>query len=172
MKTLFILRHGKSDWSDASLSDFERPLTGRGKKDARAVGDFIASLGEKPDLLLASPAERARETAEIVAGRLSLPERKILWDKSLYEGAADTLIGVLVSLSGDIETLLVVGHNPALEHAAVTLLFGGTKIEDPVASIRIPTAGLLCLESDAPDWKSLGSDNCVLRWMITPKIIK
>ena len=172
MKTFFLLRHGKSDWSDSALSDFERPLTGRGRKDARSVGGFLASLKRRPDLLLASPAERARQTAEIVAERISLAARRIVWNKSIYEGTADALLRALMTLSDDIETPLVVGHNPALENAAAALLFGGLQTGDPVASIRIPTAGLLCFEFDAQEWKSLETGDCVLRWMIIPKIIK
>jgi phosphohistidine phosphatase len=172
MKTFYLLRHGKSDWSDPATPDFERPLTGRGEKNARSIGGLLASLKRRPDLILASPAERARRTAEIVAGRISLAARRIVWDKSLYEGSADEIIRLLMSLSNDIRTPLVVGHNPAMERAAVTIIFGRMKIDDSVVPIRIPTAGLLCFELDAPDWKSLGADVCVLRWMITAKIIK
>ena len=172
MKSFVLLRHGKSDWSDPAPPDFERPLTGRGKKDARLVGGFLASLRKKPDLLLSSPAVRARQTAEIIAECTAFKARMIVWDKSLYEGTADNVLRSLMTLADDIEMPLIVGHNPMLELATSMFLFGGKKTGDPVNSIRIPTAGLLCLELDAPDWRALEAGNCVLRWMITPKIIK
>jgi phosphohistidine phosphatase SixA len=95
-----------------------------------------------------------------------------MWEKSLYEGSSDDLLRLLMSLSDDIEAPLIVGHNPMLESAAAALLIGGMETGAPTTPIRIPTAGLLCFEHDASDWKSLGSGECVLRWMITPKIIK
>ena len=172
MKTIFLLRHGKSDWKDPSLSDYERPLKGRGVKDARSVGEFLASLKMGPDVFLSSPAERARRTAEVVAACVSLSPRRIMWEKSIYGGSPDDILRLLMSLSDDIEAPLIVGHNPMLEHAAVALLIGGVENDIPTSPIRIPTAGLVCLEHDAADWKSLGPGGCVLRWMINPKIIK
>jgi phosphohistidine phosphatase len=176
MKTIYLLRHGKSDWNDPSLSDYERPLKGRGSKDARSVGEFLASLKRKPDVFLVSPAERARRTAEIVAACISLSPRGIVCEKSLYEGSPDDILRLLVSLSDDIEAPLIVGHNPTLERIAVTLLVGvmekGVESDTPTSPIRIPTAGLLCFEHDAPDWKSFGPGECVLQWMIYPKILK
>ena len=95
-----------------------------------------------------------------------------MWEKSLYEGSPDDLLRLLTSLSDDIEAPLIVGHNPMLERAAVTLLIGSMETGASTLPIRIPTAGLLCFEHGASEWKSLGSGECVLRWMITPKIIK
>jgi phosphohistidine phosphatase len=172
MKMFFLMRHGKSDWSDPALADFERPLTDRGRKDARRIGEFLAARKFKPDFILSSRAERALRTAEIVAERISLPENRVRREAALFEGSADALVRALVSLENDIEAPLVVGHNPALEHAAAALLSETGKPAGQGSLIRIPTAGLLCFDHDAPEWKTLKPGTAVLRWMITPKIIK
>ena len=66
MRELFIMRHAKSSWDDPTLSDFERPLNRRGKEDAPLMGEHLKRLGIKPDLIVSSPAKRAKKTAKIV----------------------------------------------------------------------------------------------------------
>ena len=72
MKLLTLLRHAKSDWSAPYRSDFERPLKARGRRDAPLMGEYIANLDLVPDLIVSSPAERARQTAELFAEAASL----------------------------------------------------------------------------------------------------
>ena len=81
MKTLYVIRHAKSSWDDPTLSDFDRPLNNRGKKDAPTMGKRLAQRQVVPDLLLSSPAERALTTCKIIAEEIHYPAGKIKTDK-------------------------------------------------------------------------------------------
>lgn len=120
MKTLLILRHAKSSWDDGGVSDHDRPLNDRGKQEAPRVGLEMRRRGTVPDLILSSTAKRARKTAKkvLAAGEFSceltlLPE--------LYLAAPTTWLTVLRSQADDVQTLLVVGHNPGLEELVAVL---------------------------------------------------
>lgn len=77
MRELYILRHAKSSWDDLTLADFDRPLNSRGREDAPLMGRHLAKLEIKPDLILSSPAKRAKKTAKIVAKELAYEKKEI-----------------------------------------------------------------------------------------------
>ena len=110
-KTLYIARHAKSSWDDASLSDFERPLNKRGKRDAPFMTNLLKDKSIKPDLILSSPAQRAKTTAkhyhEALGGELQYDER-------IYEASLMSLIYLLQETFEKVDTLMIVGHNPGL----------------------------------------------------------
>jgi phosphohistidine phosphatase len=115
MKRLLILRHAKSSWSDSSLDDWQRPLSGRGISDAPRVGEMLRERSMLPDLIVTSDALRARTTAE-AAAKSSGYEREIFLEPSLYGATPDEIIAVLNTLPDESAgTVLVVGHNPGLE---------------------------------------------------------
>jgi phosphohistidine phosphatase len=114
MKTLFILRHAKSSWSNPHLSDHERPLNKRGKRDGPRMGDFIRREDIVPDLIISSSAVRAQTTAEAVA-QYSGYEGDIRVNHALYHADSSTYISVLSELSCDYNRVMVVGHNPGME---------------------------------------------------------
>ena len=78
MKTLFLIRHAKSNWADAALPDKDRPLNDRGQRDAPKMGERLAKRAVKPDLILSSPATRALKTAEIIAKTLDYRRKDIV----------------------------------------------------------------------------------------------
>ena len=98
MKTLFLVRHAKSSWSDPALPDKERPLTERGMSDARKAGKHLANRDANPDLILSSPARRALATAEVVAKKLDYKLKDIVVDKRLYGATQDQLLEVVHEL--------------------------------------------------------------------------
>ncbi len=119
-RTLVIMRHAKSDWGDASLADRDRPLTARGKADAVAMGQELARRGIAPELILCSPAKRARSTLKRVLHNqaegipaLILPE--------LYGASAGECLRLLFGHGHAAQTVLLVGHNPGLEELASQL---------------------------------------------------
>ena len=114
MKTILILRHAKSDWSDPELVDFERPLAKRGLTDAPQMGEILALFEVRPDKILSSPARRARQTAELVAQSCGY-HKSIQWEDSFYGGSSAHLIAALQNLSDKVERPLLIGHNPTLE---------------------------------------------------------
>ncbi|HZF69723.1 SixA phosphatase family protein, partial [Sulfuricurvum sp.] len=95
MKTLILIRHAKSNWSNPFLHDFDRELNARGLKDAPMMGTILAQKNIHPDLILSSPALRAQATAIEIARKLSFPEAAITYDSSLYESDIETVFKVI-----------------------------------------------------------------------------
>jgi len=144
MKRLTMLRHAKSSWDDASLDDFHRPLNGRGRRNAPEMGRRLHEHGQKPDLLISSPATRAITTARTVAREMELEESRIIEDRALYHAAAGDILAIVRSLETLSGHLMLVGHNP-----------GFTDFANRISSVRIdniPTAGLFCVDLDIGDW--------------------
>jgi len=114
MKTLLLMRHAKSSWNNARLSDYERPLNERGRHDAPRMGELLRREGLIPDLIIASSAKRAATTAELVALELSL-DSDIRYTEKLYLAEPNAYITLARQLDNEIETLLMVGHNPGVQ---------------------------------------------------------
>lgn len=159
MKTLFILRHAKSSWKDSTLADFERPLNRRGQRAAETLGQHFRSEGIVPDLVLCSPAVRARETIEIVSKNAKW-RTDIRYDERIYEATAMRLFEVVSQIENDHKTAMLVGHNPGLEEL-LQLLTG--KIE------QIPTGGLAEIAIKAPKWSAALQKKAVLKSFVKPR---
>jgi phosphohistidine phosphatase len=145
MKTLLILRHAKSSWKEAGLSDHERPLNPRGERDAPRVGKRLREEDLLPDVILSSTAVRARQTAEAVAEESGF-EGEIQLSGDLYGGGPEAYLEALRSLPEEVECALVVGHNPDVEEL-VGILSG--------ESVRMPTAALAYLQVEIQRWEDL-----------------
>jgi phosphohistidine phosphatase len=159
MKTLFLLRHAKSGWKDSDLRDFDRPLTTRGKRAAAVIGRYLRKHEITPDLVISSPAERARETVEIVlaSSRLSVEPR---YDERIYAAHPGRLLEVISQLDEQAESALLVGHNPGFEEL-VTHLTGNT--------LRMPTAALAQIGLDIDKWRQIRTGTGQLQRMTKPK---
>lgn len=114
MKTLYLLRHAKSSWKDPGLQDYDRPLNGRGREAAPVVGRLIRKTKLRVDLLLSSPAARARQTAALVQESAGL-SAELLYDERIYEADAVALLEVVTQATESADALMLVGHNPGLE---------------------------------------------------------
>ena len=110
------MRHAKSDWASGNVSDFDRPLAERGSKDANRMGSWLAEQDLSPDIIIASPAVRAKQTALIVAEHLKKNEHNIIWDDDIYEAALSDLIRVIDRHSAGQSRVLIIGHNPGLDN--------------------------------------------------------
>jgi phosphohistidine phosphatase len=144
MKILTLLRHAKSSWDDSGLPDRERPLNGRGKRDAPEMGRRIAAHGIRPSLIITSPAVRARKTAKIVAREIGYPIEFLQRENALYLASLDDLLDTVVAQDNSFNSLLVVGHNPGLTEFANFLLPGITN--------NLPTSGVVSVQLDTEDW--------------------
>lgn len=113
-KTLLILRHAKSSWEFAELSDHDRPLNSRGKRDAPRIGRKLLKEGLIPQLIISSPAVRAYSTAEMVAKACGY-EGEITVDSSLYASGYTEYLNVLQIQSDQYDIIMLVGHNPHSE---------------------------------------------------------
>lgn len=133
--TLLLLRHAKSSWRDASLADFERPLSGRGVRDGTHFGRRLAEDLPRPDRVLCSPSRRTRDTLAFLIPALVAP-RAVRFEDALYQASAAELLHRIREIPGDTRTLLVIAHNPGLTDL-VNLIVGG----NGAAIDNLPTFG-------------------------------
>ncbi|HEY7730881.1 MAG TPA: histidine phosphatase family protein [Gaiellaceae bacterium] len=154
MPSLYVLRHAKSSWDDPALADAERPLAPRGRKAARRLGRHLSDEGIRPALVLCSPAVRARETLARIGPALA--EVETLVERGLYGASASDLIERLRAVPDDVPSVLVIGHNPALQTLVVRLARPG-QLRDR-AAVKLPTGALATLELDG-GWNAL-TDGC------------
>lgn len=114
MKSLLILRHAKSSWKHPELTDHDRPLNKRGKKEAPWIGKLIKNENLIPDLIISSTAIRAYTTAKAVAKACGYKDDIVLY-KSLYAAGPQAYFEALHGISDDYDKVLMVGHNPGIE---------------------------------------------------------
>jgi phosphohistidine phosphatase len=149
MKTLLVLRHAKSSWDDASLDDHERPLNARGRRDAPRMGDLLRDERLVPDLIISSDAVRTYTTALAVAEAAGY-SGAIAALPLLYHASPEDAIALLQAIGdGDVDSVMIVGHNPELEEL-VEQLTG--------ESHDLPTAALVHLSLPIESWRELASD--------------
>ena len=159
MKTLLLLRHAKSDWDDSSLRDFDRPLADRGKRDAPRMGRALKDRGPVPDLIVSSPAARAKATAEaaIKSGGFAA---SLQFDQGIYDASTSDLVRIVRHLPDESSTVLMVGHNPGFEEL-VYRLSGSHE--------RMTPAALAAIEFAVERWEDVEEGQGKLLWFLTPK---
>lgn len=164
MKTLLLLRHAKSSWEDRSLSDHDRPLNERGKRDASRMAQLLRDEGLWPERILSSTARRARRTAELL---LADPEEDTSGDDTevrylseLYMADPEDYLGAVRRVGGQAESVLVVGHNPGLEMLLQSLIGEWH---------RLPTAALARIDLPIDTWTDLEPGGGVLAGLWRPK---
>ena len=158
-KTLYVLRHGKSLRGPEFDTDFERTLAPRGQRDAPVVGKLLRSFHAPPQLIIASPAARARETAELVAAELEEPALQL--HEGLYGATSVELLQAVQQLPDDVDAVLLVGHNPAME-GLVDELTGSF-------DTLLKTCSLAVVICDTDSWEAVDADSCRLMKVIHPK---
>jgi phosphohistidine phosphatase len=141
-KQLIVLRHAKAE--RGNTSDHDRPLTGRGRRDALAAGRWLAEAGIKPDLTLCSTATRAKETWALAAMELG-DGTATSFDRALYESDVDGLLALLRDVPGEVKTVLMVGHNPTLQDLVLTLAADGDPADLMAARTNFGTAAIAVL---------------------------
>ncbi|MBO6792875.1 MAG: histidine phosphatase family protein [Balneolaceae bacterium] len=167
MKFILLLRHAKSSWDNPELEDFDRPLSGRGLNDAPRMGRFLKKTGYRPEYIVSSTAQRARQTTKLCVEGMKRDESIVRWDSDLYFESVGKYLEAIQNAPEKSETIMLVGHNPLIE-ATATLLSGG---RDKTA-VRVPTAGLVCLESYAVRWGDINPGTCQIKWMMIPKLLR
>jgi phosphohistidine phosphatase len=155
MKTLYIIRHGKSSWEDDELEDRERPLIEKGIKKTRKMSNLIKE--GKVDLIVTSPAVRAKETSRIVAKTFEYPKENIKIEDVLYEGNENDVLKFVKGISDDVNTLMIFGHNPTFTDLSNMLI-------DEHVSLK--TSGVVCIEFDTGRWKEISAENSTLKFVL------
>ncbi len=151
MKKLYLVRHAKSSWKDVSLSDFDRPLNKRGKRDAPFMGKMMAELDQIPDLIISSPANRAISTAKEFASKLNYPMHKIFENEKIYFGDTTDIINLIKEIDDNFTKVFLFGHNPDLTSLHNFL---SDKYLD-----NIPTAAVAAIEFNINSWKEVKTNS-------------
>jgi len=162
MKKLLLVRHAKSDQS-LMLSDQDRPLNARGKKDAPLLGKALANYAWIPDIILSSPALRALTTAQAIREQLSTAH-PLHVDKRLYSGGFQGYMDCISETSDAFQNLALFGHNPVITEVAQFLL------KLPTAPI-LPTGTMILLQSNAQSWGSFEKNQVSLVFYLIPRLL-
>jgi phosphohistidine phosphatase len=167
VRRLVLLRHAKSAWP-SGVPDHDRPLAGKGRRNAKATGGWFTAEGPRPDLVLCSDALRARQTWEITAAVLD-PAPACRLEPTLYGGAPEELIDLARATPGDVGTLVLIGHEPTMSQTADLLAGRGS---DASALRRLhdkfPTSGVAVLRFTG-SWSDLGPGQAVLEAFAVPR---
>jgi phosphohistidine phosphatase len=144
LKTLLLIRHAKSDWGDASLSDFDRPLNQRGKNDAPVMAHRLLDKKIKIDQFISSPAKRARRTAAVFAEAYKKKKEDIELKEELYGAGEEVFFKVITEADNKSESIAIFSHNPGITDFANLLT--DARIDN------IPTCGIFAIQIDCKKW--------------------
>jgi phosphohistidine phosphatase len=168
MLRLLLLRHAKASPGESGLADFDRHLIPRGRRAGAAIGQYMAARKLAPDLILCSSSRRTRDTLAALLPFIKGDTDIHLTDE-LYESTVESYLATIRKRGGTAATLLIVGHNPAIEETAAELLArnksGGT------TALRFPTAGLGVIDFDIADWSALKPSTGKLLVFVEPKTL-
>jgi phosphohistidine phosphatase len=163
---LWLLRHAKSSWDDPDMEDVDRPLAPRGARAADRMRDYLDAEDIRPDLVLCSSALRTRETlARILPGLGS--ELTVRIEPSVYSSDADALLPRLQQLPADVGSVMLIGHNPAMQELGSLLAGGGDRLDE--LRRGFPTAALAELDLHVGSWRELAPGTGRLTRFIVPR---
>lgn len=162
MKTLYLLRHAKSSWEYPELSDLERPLNERGKKDAPRMGKWLAEHIQTPDLVLSSHSVRTLATISKTGHELGLKGEDYQTDSRLYLASPKDLWQIVRTAPDTADSLMLLGHNPGLTEFA-NQLFPRHAVDN------IPTCGVFALQFNCKKWKESATENAEFLFFQYPK---
>ncbi|MEN8193571.1 MAG: histidine phosphatase family protein [Bacteroidota bacterium] len=151
MKKLYIVRHAKSSWDERGVSDHDRKLNERGKRDAPRMGELFESLGYKPDVIYSSSAKRALTTARVIAEKINHPIENIIITRNIYDAVTSDLVNLINKVDDNYESLMLFGHNPGF--TVLSNLLSDKYIDN------IPTCGAAVIQLNVDSWKEVESDH-------------
>jgi len=190
-KTLYLVRHAKSDWEDPGLADRDRPLAARGRKAASTLAGHIERSGISPALVLCSPARRTMDTLRLISGSFRDPV-EILVEDELYGASMGELLRRLRKVPAPTPSVMLIGHNPAIHELALSLISSGASrgasrvssgasrgasegagaatSADSLKQLKakFPTGAMATLAVPGP-WKDLGDEPADLREFVLPR---
>lgn len=161
MKSVFIIRHGKSSWSDPSRTDLERPLNNRGKRASLAMGEFLSERGIRPDLVICSPALRARRTAEHICRGLGHDLGSIRIERCIYFDGHREILEMISRLDDSANCVFLVGHEPTSSYLVHSLC--GEDV------LKFPTAAAFGIRLKADQWREVPGEGGQKACFFVPK---
>jgi phosphohistidine phosphatase len=166
VRTIFLLRHGKSSWSDSSVADIDRPLAPRGERASRRIAKYMRRKRIHPALVLCSTSLRTRQTLETIEPSLG-KSCSIQLVAELYTASEQELRERLRALPDSVASVMLIGHNPALQDLALVLASRGA--DRPKLEQKFPTAALATLVVDINSWADLTPGDVELVDYIVPR---
>jgi phosphohistidine phosphatase len=167
-KTLYLLRHAKSSWDDPTLADHDRPLASRGRRASKLIADHLQRERITPAIVLCSSSTRTRETLELISAGLG-DEVEVQVEPCLYAASAGDLLDRLRKLNPRADSVMLIGHSPAVPELALSLASAGQRLERLTA--KFPTAALATLAFQG-SWGELTQGSAELVAFVTPRELK
>lgn len=164
MKTIYVIRHAKSSWDTPNLIDHERPLLEKGIKRTKLVGEYLVKNNIKTGLLISSDAVRALETSKLIAEAIGYPAESIKTDHRIYHEGANHVYDVLNEVPQNIDSVMIVGHNPTLTDFINDFL---DKEMD-----WLPTSGMVSFSFETDEWKEIAGLRPITNFVISPRLLK
>lgn len=165
MKTLLLTRHAKTIQAENGMSDFDRTLASRGPKDVKLVARELLAMEYVPDVLISSPAVRAKQTAELFAREFEFPVSQIKFLNYLYGYfSLGELIADLEKIAGKFNVIQIVGHNPSIPETGADLTGSPADV--------LPTCGTLVVEFDVKKWEYITEGSGVLSQVVYPSALR
>ena len=166
MRTLILLRHGKSSWSDTAAADIDRPLAPRGKRASRLIAKYMRKKKIRPALVLCSTAVRAQQTLEGIESSLG-KRATVEVVPELYSATGTELVERLRALPDSVESVMLIGHNPGLQELARALASRGADL--PRLEEKFPTGALATLVINSDSWATLAPGDAELVDYVVPR---
>ncbi len=161
MKTLYFIRHAKSSWDFPQLADDERPLTEKGIKRTKKLGNYLENNNILPELIISSYANRAFHTAQIIAKKIGFPEKNIKIERSIYSSSIDNIFSILFGINNSYKSVMLFGHNPTFTNLANYF------IEDKIDNL--PTSGYVSVDFETDNWNEIANCKIIKTTVIFPK---
>lgn len=163
MKTLYIIRHGKSSWEEAGQTDHDRILLPKGVKRTLKIASFLKSKNIQADLIISSSANRAYETSAIIAGVIDYPLDKIDKQTSFYDAEESTILDHLFGIDNAIDSVMIFGHNPTFTNLANMFLNETVEF--------LPTTAVVSINFKTKKWEDIMLAKREKNFIITPKML-
>lgn len=151
-RRLYMIRHAKSSWKNPLQSDFERPLNERGEADAPEMGERLKKMNIMPDLIIASTAKRAKQTAKKIAKAIGYDIDAIKWYEKLYHCIPLVFEEVLYEIDDSVKTVFIVAHNPGITEFV-------NELSDSFYTDNMPTCGVVGAEMEMKHWNEFSRVN-------------
>ncbi len=164
MKNLYLIRHAKSDWDNPKLSDRERPLNKRGKRDAPKMAAILHEKNIDPQLLISSPSVRTMTTAKYFCEELKYDYNKINVDNNIYLASLETLISIIKNMNDNLNSVIMFAHNPGITELVNNL--SKKKVNN------VPTCGIAAISFEVDHWNEINKSNSSLVFFDYPKRYK
>ncbi len=161
MKVLYLCRHAKSSWADGGMDDFDRPLNERGLRNAPHMAEAFKGRGEPLDLIVSSPAMRAKITAGFFKAAMSIRDQAYREDRSIYHADRSTLQRIVNDLPNGADRVMLFGHMPGFGQLVDHLTDSGIS--------ALPTCGLVRIDLTVDDWSLVTKASGTLVWFDYPK---